>query len=85
MSEEKDAATLAAEADRATPAAPRVIVPQLEPSPGLPPRRAVARRRARVMGMIDTLPPAARSAIRETYERDAATATVTAPVAGSGA
>ncbi len=33
MSEEKDAATLAAEANSATPAAPRVIVPQLEPSP----------------------------------------------------
>ncbi|GGQ19314.1 ABC transporter ATP-binding protein [Streptomyces pseudogriseolus] len=85
MSEEKDAATLAAEANSVTPAAPRVIVPQRQPSPGLPPRRAVARRRERVMRMIDTLPPAARSAIRETYARDAAAATVTAPVAGSGA
>ncbi|EMF25279.1 putative ABC-transporter ATP-binding protein [Streptomyces gancidicus BKS 13-15] len=85
MSEEKDAATLAAEANSVTPAAPRVIVPQRQPSPGLPPRRAVARRRERVMRMIDTLPPAARSAIREIYARDAAAATVTAPVAGSGA
>ncbi len=37
------------------------------------------------MSMIDTLPPAARSAIRETYARDAGAVTVTAPLAGSGA
>ncbi|MFF9483800.1 ABC transporter ATP-binding protein [Streptomyces sp. NPDC014676] len=84
MSEEKDAATLAAEAGAASSAAPRVIVPQLEPSPGLPPRRAVDRRRNRVMGMIDTLPPAARSAIRDTYARNAGAATLPMPTAGSG-
>ncbi|CAL9559288.1 ABC transporter ATP-binding protein [Streptomyces sp. enrichment culture] len=85
MSEEKDAATLAAEAGAgAAPAQPRRIVPQLEPSPGLPPRAAVARRRRRVMGMVDQLPPAARSAIRETYAADAAAPTLTAPSAGSG-
>ncbi len=85
MSEEKDAATLAAEADAgAPPAPPRRIVPQLEPSPGLPPRAAVARRRQRVMGMIDRLPPAARSAIRETYAAKAAAPTLTMPAAGSG-
>ncbi|MFF0227357.1 ABC transporter ATP-binding protein [Streptomyces sp. NPDC004629] len=80
MSEEKDAATLAAEAADtrpARPAGPRQIVPQLEPSPGLPSRRAVARRRERVLGMLDQLPPAARSAIERTY----ATA---ATAAGSG-
>jgi phospholipid/cholesterol/gamma-HCH transport system ATP-binding protein len=87
MSEEKDAATLAAEANAvpAVPDGPRVIVPQLEPSPGLPPRRAVARRRERVMGMIDTLPPAARSAIRKTYAENAEAATLPMPAAGSGA
>jgi phospholipid/cholesterol/gamma-HCH transport system ATP-binding protein len=87
MSEEKDAATLAAEADAApaAPAAPREIVPQLEPSPGLPPRRAVARRRERVLGMIDTLPPAARSAIRATYAKGSEAATLPMPTAGSGA
>ncbi|CAM5683280.1 ATP-binding cassette domain-containing protein OS=Streptomyces tendae OX=1932 GN=GUR47_10340 PE=4 SV=1 [Streptomyces tendae] len=69
MSEEKDAATLAAEAER-RPRGPRPHPGRScrgsEPSPGLPPRRAVARRRERVMGMIDTLPPAAPVAIRET-------------------
>ncbi|MFF7854036.1 ATP-binding cassette domain-containing protein [Streptomyces sp. NPDC007904] len=85
MSEEKDAATLAAEAGAPAPAAPRVIVPQLEPSPGLPPRAAAARRRQRVMGMIDRLPPAARSAIRDTYAGGAQAPTLPMPAAGSGA
>ncbi|GAA3496962.1 ATP-binding cassette domain-containing protein [Streptomyces prasinosporus] len=85
MSEEKDAAVLAAEAGAPAPAVPRVIVPQLEPSPGLPPRRAVARRRERVMSMIDQLPPVARSAIRETYGKSAGAPTVPMPAAGSGA
>ncbi|MFJ7989888.1 ABC transporter ATP-binding protein [Streptomyces sp. NPDC096351] len=72
MSEEKDAALLAAELDGTArrPAAPRAIVPQLEPSPGLPPRAAVGRRRERVLGMLDRLPPAAQAAIRDTYARD---------------
>ncbi|MFF5155910.1 ABC transporter ATP-binding protein [Streptomyces sp. NPDC000348] len=87
MSEEKDAATLAAEADAAGAAGarPRAIVPQLEPSSGLPPRRAVTRRRERVMGMIDQLPPAARSAIRRTYAESAGAPTLPMPAAGSGA
>ncbi|MGW9434693.1 ABC transporter ATP-binding protein [Streptomyces sp. NPDC055607] len=88
MSEEKDAATLAAEADSAGGArahAPRVIVPQLEPSPGLPPRAAVARRRERVLGMLDRLPPAARAAIEDTYARTAGAPTLRMPAAGSGA
>ncbi|MFF2778382.1 ABC transporter ATP-binding protein [Streptomyces sp. NPDC058052] len=87
MSEEKDAATLAAEADQAPagrPDTPRVIVPQLEPSPGLPPRAAVARRRERVLGMLDTLPPAARAAIEATYARHAAAPTVPIPTTGGG-
>ncbi|QDI71248.1 ABC transporter ATP-binding protein [Streptomyces calvus] len=85
MSEEKDAATLAAEAAAATAVAPRVIVPQLEPSPGLPPRRAVARRRQRVMSMIDELPAGARSAIRATYAASAQAPALPTPAAGSGA
>ncbi|MFJ4868179.1 ABC transporter ATP-binding protein [Streptomyces sp. NPDC088757] len=87
MSEEKDAATLAAEADGAggtRTRAPRVIVPQLEPSPGLPPRAAVARRRERVLGMLDRLPPAARAAIQDTYARNAGAPTPRMPAAGSG-
>lgn len=86
MSEEKDAATLAAEAAGAAgrPDAPRVIVPQLQPSPGLPPRQAVARRRERVLSLLGTLPPAARTAIRDTYAKDAAAPTLTVPRAGSG-
>ncbi|MEU5837217.1 ATP-binding cassette domain-containing protein [Streptomyces diacarni] len=67
MSEEKDAATLAREADgqAAGPlhAVPREVVPQLEPTPGLPERQAVRRRRERVLGMLDQLPPAARRAV----------------------
>ncbi|MEU3249844.1 ATP-binding cassette domain-containing protein [Streptomyces sp. NPDC006997] len=85
MSEEKDAATLAAEAagpGTLVAARPRRVVPQLEPSEGLPPRRAVARHRERVRGVIDTLPPAAREAIRQSY---AAHPTAPLPTAGSGA
>ncbi|MGJ7418951.1 ABC transporter ATP-binding protein [Streptomyces cinereoruber] len=87
MSEEKDAATLAAEADGAGGVrtdAPRVIVPQLEPSPGLPPRAAVARRRERVLRMLDRLPPAARAAIQDTYARNAGAPTLRMPAAGGG-
>ncbi|MFJ8660533.1 ABC transporter ATP-binding protein [Streptomyces sp. NPDC093795] len=87
MSEEKDAALLAAEAVNPTghrAGGPPGIVPQLEPSPGLPPRAAVARRRERVLGMLDQLPPAARAAIRDTYARSAAAPTLTMPAPGSG-
>jgi len=69
MSEEKDEATLAAEqagrgaggngADAGLPA----LVPQLDPTPGLPARQAVQRRQARVMSMLHTLPPQAQDAI----------------------
>ncbi|MFJ6575543.1 ABC transporter ATP-binding protein [Streptomyces sp. NPDC091368] len=85
MSEEKDAALLAAEAENsaARSTTPRVIVPQLEPSPGLPPRAAVTRRRERVLGMLDQLPPAARTAIRDTYARTDTAPTLTLPT-GSG-
>jgi len=68
MSEEKDEADLAAEqasngAGGAGPGAPLALVPQLEPSPGLPERQAVLRRRARIQGLLHTLPPRAQEAI----------------------
>jgi phospholipid/cholesterol/gamma-HCH transport system ATP-binding protein len=67
MAEEKDEATLAMEqlSDGGTlPMTPPRVVPQLEPSPGMPPRQAVQRRRARVLAMWDQLPAAARTAVQ---------------------
>jgi phospholipid/cholesterol/gamma-HCH transport system ATP-binding protein len=66
MSEEKDEATLAREqlSGADTRPAPRRVAPQLEPTPGLPPRQAVQRRRARVLAMWDQLPAAAREAVQ---------------------
>ncbi|MCP3798915.1 ABC transporter ATP-binding protein [Allokutzneria sp. A3M-2-11 16] len=75
MSEEKDAAQAAAELAelRANRGADVLggpkggggtgIVPQIQPSPGLPVRRAADRRKQRVMGVLHTLPPVAREAI----------------------
>jgi len=68
MSEEKDEATIALEqasevsgsdAEDELPA----LVPQLDPSPGLPERKAVRRRQARVTMMLHTLPATAQHAI----------------------
>jgi phospholipid/cholesterol/gamma-HCH transport system ATP-binding protein len=76
MSEEKDAAQVEAELASLTTGAPAPgtgpkgatgmvgVPPQLEPSPGLPVRAAVARRQERVRAMLHTLPPAAQAAIR---------------------
>lgn len=75
MSEEKDQATLDLEAARgivAGPATERTIVPQLAPTPGLPERRAVRRRRERVRAMLHELPPAARRAIEASLRDDEA-------------
>jgi phospholipid/cholesterol/gamma-HCH transport system ATP-binding protein len=71
MSEEKDEATMAAEqasqasqgAQPMAPQQPLALVPQLEPSPGLPERQAVRRRRARTLDLLHTLPPRAQQAI----------------------
>ncbi|MFH8730073.1 MULTISPECIES: ABC transporter ATP-binding protein [unclassified Streptomyces] len=85
MSEEKDAAALAAEAERnggVTTVSPREIVPQLEPSPGLGARGAVARRRERVLGLLDSLPESARDAIRATYGHEVLEPTAVLPRAG---
>jgi phospholipid/cholesterol/gamma-HCH transport system ATP-binding protein len=72
MSEEKDEATMALEQAQVDAGHHgggagidmRVVVPQLEPTPGLPPRQAVQRRKDRVMNMLHTLPPQAQEAIR---------------------
>ena len=39
------------------------IVPQMQPTPGMPERRAVWRRQERVRSILHTLPPAAQQAI----------------------
>jgi phospholipid/cholesterol/gamma-HCH transport system ATP-binding protein len=72
MSEEKDEATMAAEQaqveaghhDGGTDDV-RGVVPQIEPTPGLPERQGVRRRKDRVMTIIDTLPPEAQEGIVE--------------------
>jgi phospholipid/cholesterol/gamma-HCH transport system ATP-binding protein len=67
MSEEKDEATMAAEQASnggAGAAVPQpALVPQLEPTPGLPVRQAALRRRARMARLLHTLPPQAQEAI----------------------
>jgi phospholipid/cholesterol/gamma-HCH transport system ATP-binding protein len=71
MSEEKDDATMLLEQshvdaghnDGSGGEDVRGVVPQLEPTPGLPPRLAVQRRMERVMAQIHTLPPAAQQSI----------------------
>ncbi|MFI6943454.1 ABC transporter ATP-binding protein [Streptomyces sp. NPDC050418] len=88
MSEEKDAATLAAEAAqgaRPTAPPPRALVPQLEPSAGLGPRAAVARRRERVLKLLPGLPQSAQTAIRATYGQEPLEPTVVMPRAGGAA
>src|SRR5690606_39041511 len=41
------------------------VPPQITATPGMPERKAVARRQARVRAILHTLPPAAQEAIRE--------------------
>ena len=72
MSEEKDQATMDAEAAHATAGHHDGssedlggVVPQLQPTPGMPERTAVRRRKDRVMRILNTLPPAAQEAIVE--------------------
>ncbi|MBN9619498.1 MAG: ATP-binding cassette domain-containing protein, partial [Actinobacteria bacterium] len=66
MAEEKDQATLAAEADQAG-ADPgedvRGIVPQLEPTPGLPVRQGAQRHRQHLVDQWASLPPHTQQAI----------------------
>jgi phospholipid/cholesterol/gamma-HCH transport system ATP-binding protein len=72
MSEEKDQATLAAERAAGHPDTPpvvREIVPQLQPTPGLPERTAVRRRQERVMRILHTLPSKAQDAILASFHQ----------------
>ena len=72
MSEEKDQATAAAEqaaldAGQSDGGVDEVegVPPQISATPGMPERKAVARRQARVRAILHTLPPAAQEVIRE--------------------
>ncbi|HET9896784.1 MAG TPA: ATP-binding cassette domain-containing protein [Streptosporangiaceae bacterium] len=67
MHEEKDQADLDAERDWRAASKPIGIVPQLEPSPGLPERQAVRRRTQRVFDMLHTLPDQARTEILASF------------------
>jgi phospholipid/cholesterol/gamma-HCH transport system ATP-binding protein len=98
MSEEKDAALVAAElaaagnADGGGHAAALpggglhgTIPQQIQPSPGLPERKAAARRKQRVLDMLHTLPLSAQKAIQEVLdqeERGEAEARLAAPRPG---
>jgi phospholipid/cholesterol/gamma-HCH transport system ATP-binding protein len=75
MSEEKDEATMAEEqamldAGHHHGGVEEIegVPPQIIATPGMPERKAVERRRARVRQMMDTLPPAAQEAIRDDLE-----------------
>ena len=83
MSEEKDASQVAAELaslDGAPPPHPLAgpkggagggsVPPQIQPSPGLPERRAVGRRHERVMAMLHTLPPNAQKAVQDVLDQE---------------
>jgi phospholipid/cholesterol/gamma-HCH transport system ATP-binding protein len=77
MSEEKDETTMAAEQaqvnaghhDGGTDDV-RGVVPQLQPTPGLPYRQAVRRRKDRVMSIVHTLPTAARQGILSSLDAE---------------
>ncbi|CAJ1494058.1 ABC transporter ATP-binding protein [[Mycobacterium] kokjensenii] len=75
MSEEKDQATAAAEeamiaAGQSDGGVEEIegVPPQLSATPGLPERKAVGRRQARVREILHTLPPNAQAAIRDELE-----------------
>jgi phospholipid/cholesterol/gamma-HCH transport system ATP-binding protein len=77
MSEEKDEATMAAEQAHAqaghhdgSTEDVRGVVPQLQPTPGLPYREAVRRRKDRVMRIMHTLPPDARRGILSSLDAE---------------
>jgi phospholipid/cholesterol/gamma-HCH transport system ATP-binding protein len=77
MSEEKDDATMALERAHAdaghhdgSTEDVRGVVSQLQPTPGLPYRDAVRRRKDRVMRILHTLPPAAQRGILSSLDGD---------------
>ena len=78
MSEEKDDATAAQEAQLAEAGVSgggtkddfSEIIPQVQPNPGMPERKAAARHRERVEEMLHTLPENAQRAIRESQQAE---------------
>ncbi|MFV0494296.1 ABC transporter ATP-binding protein [Mycobacterium sp.] len=75
MSEEKDEATAAAEqaaldAGQTDGGVEEIegVPPQISATPGMPERKAVGRRQARVRAILHTLPPAAQTAILDDLE-----------------
>jgi phospholipid/cholesterol/gamma-HCH transport system ATP-binding protein len=86
MSEEKDESTMAEEQalidaghhDGGTEEI-EGVPPQVNATPGMPVRQAVARRQARVREIMHTLPPAAQEAIREDMDRQPSYSAPTAP------
>ena len=75
MSEEKDEGTMAeeqamADAGHHDGGVEEIegVPPQIQATPGMPERKAVGRRQARVREIMHTLPPAAQEAIREDLE-----------------
>ncbi|MGK9272064.1 ATP-binding cassette domain-containing protein [Williamsia muralis] len=78
MSEEKDDAQQkreqemvdAGHSDGGTAEDVRGIVPQLQATPGLPERKAVGRRQARVREILHTLPEPAQRAIEESFQEE---------------
>ncbi len=81
MSEEKDASQVAAEmaaveAGQGSYSAPPKggtgsgVPPQIQPTPGLPERKAARRRQQRVLDMMHTLPLSAQEAIRQVLDQE---------------
>ena len=68
MSEEKDAVLAAAEGE--WPQTLPELVPQLMPSPGLPVRQAIRRRKDRVLAMLPALTPAAQRNVLASLDED---------------
>ncbi|PKZ63842.1 ABC transporter ATP-binding protein, partial [Gordonia terrae] len=46
------------------------IIPQVQPNPGMPERKAIARHRERVHAMLPDLPQNAQEAIRRSQEQE---------------
>ncbi|BBY80049.1 putative ribonucleotide transport ATP-binding protein mkl [Mycolicibacterium pulveris] len=91
MSEEKDESTMAeeqamVEAGHHDGGVEEIqgVPRQITPTPGMPERKAVARRQARVREILHTLPPAAQAAIREDLERSDGYEPSTGPVRTAG-
>ncbi|MCS3781117.1 ABC transporter ATP-binding protein [Tsukamurella ocularis] len=88
MSEEKDSAQMEAELARVAAGhsdggvdVPDEIAPQMQPTPGMPPRKGEQRRKARVRQILPTLPEKAQIAIRRDLGDDPADYATTVPVA----